>query len=83
MRPNYSDPDQQLALVKAHQEELRREWHAANFRKSRGSGPASRSALHQARVRVGVALIDLGRRLLPAERSRRRIAFERRPDWGC
>jgi hypothetical protein len=81
MRPYEVHPDRQLAMIKAGQETLGSEWRIANSSPGGASGPLN--SLRRAKMRVGIALIEVGRRLAPAERPPRRVALDSRPDWGC
>jgi hypothetical protein len=83
MRPYSPYPEQQMALVKAHQEMLREDWRLANYRKSHDPNSGIRAAVRRTRARVGIALIDLGRRLAQADRVQPLATFERHPDMGC
>jgi hypothetical protein len=82
MRPHGFDEIEQLRYAKAHAEMLREEWRLANSSGAgRRSGERHPGAVRRARAGAGRALIEFGRRLLPAETGARRVAAAaRRPE---
>jgi hypothetical protein len=70
MRPYDTDHVELLRIARARAEELRLDWQAVNRgrlgRDRRAHGPRS-AFVRVAREATGRRLIDLGRRLLPAE----------------
>jgi hypothetical protein len=82
MRPYSNDPRQQLYLEKVHAKMLRTEWQEANSGDRIGTAD-KRNPLQRARARVGVAFVELGRRLMPPERAPRAAALKSHADGGC
>ncbi|MGD0018184.1 MAG: hypothetical protein ABSD62_02935 [Candidatus Limnocylindrales bacterium] len=85
MRPFGFDEVEQLRYARSRAEMLREEWRMANSSApGRRVGASSALTLKRVRKNVGHALIELGRRLLPADAgTRRAVVTARRPDWGC
>ncbi len=70
MRPYEMDHDEMLRVARARAEELRLDWQTANRRKPGADGAAGRQQVplaRAAREAAGRTLIELGRRVLPAE----------------
>ena len=85
MRPVGLDEAERLRYARAHAEMLRREWQTANqLPQDRRSGLPRLGAVGRFRGMLGGALVDVGRRLVPADPSAvRSMANAGMTDGGC
>jgi hypothetical protein len=84
MNPIGSDETEQLRVARARCEVLLEEWRSAN---SIGIGARNAESLStaicRARTRAALALMELGRRLLPAAEAAQRMTPVRHSDISC
>ena len=85
MRPHGFDEVQQLEYARARAEMLREEWRLANSPAAASRvGVLAVGAVRRLRRAAGTGLLEVARRLLPADADRRRAAVNAGgPDAGC